>query len=82
MTKKRTSVDYSQKTDPRILQAPTLTQVVQFPASMNNVLVLNFVQEDKCYDYVGMDGNGNKIYKQVTCPWDTITFFDEDEPGG
>jgi hypothetical protein len=46
---------------------------------MDDILVINFVQADKCYDYVGKDENGNKIYKQVPCPWDTIVFTDDDD---
>jgi hypothetical protein len=46
---------------------------------MDDILVLNFARADQCWAYVGKDENGNKIYKQVTCPWDTIVFTDDDE---
>ena len=52
-----------------------------FP-QLDDIVVLQFTQDDKCYDYMGNDANGNKIYKQVTCPWDTITIFDPELPGG
>ena len=62
---------------PRTMVASSSTRAVKFPGSMDDILVLNFMEEDKCYDYVGMDENGNKIYKQVTCPWDTIVYTDD-----
>jgi hypothetical protein len=53
--------------------------MVKFPPSMNRLLVLNFVEDDQCWAHVGKDENGNDIYKQVTCPWDTIVFTDDDD---
>ncbi len=63
---------------PRTLRAPERRRIVKFPSSMNDILVVNFVQDDVCWVHAGTDGDGNDHYKQVPCPWDTIVIEDDD----